>query len=367
MIALRNIFRRKLRNFLIFLGISIAISIFISLSSISTGMKTQIQDIVTRYSVDIVVQPKGADSLIMSRIAVADFEQLRRLKGVRDAFPMIMGAIKTPWNTYFPVIGVSSIKTFSNKFSLSGGRLFTPDKRELLLGIAAAEKLGYQLQNKILLAHNEMFTISGIYYFGSSMVDNGAILDIKDAQRLLKREDYINMAFIQTAKNARPEDTIAVINTAFPHLSAIRSSDYTGQVELFKALDAFVWLISAISIFSCGILIMNTMLMAVSERTKEIGILLAVGWSRFMIFRTIVTEAMLICVAGGIFGSVISLITLNVLADYTTTGLGWIPTTISLKTAYAGVGLSVLCGLISSLSPAAFASKMSPAEALRHE
>ncbi len=367
MIALRNIFRRKLRNFLIFIGISVAISIFISLSSISTGMKTQIQDIVTRYSVDIVVQPKGADSLIMSRIAVSDFNKLRQLKGTKEAFPLIMGAIKTPWNTYFPVIGVSSIKTFSNKFNLTEGRLFTSDKRELILGITAAQKLGYHVQNKILLAHNELFTVAGTYYFGSSMVDNGAILDIKDAQRLLKREDYINMAFIQMAKDARADEMTTIINSAFPHLSAIRSGDYTGQVELFKTLDAVVWIISAISIFSCCILIMNTMIMAVSERTKEIGILLAVGWSRFMIFRTIVAEAMLICVAGGIFGSVISLLTLYMLANYTTAGLGWIPTSISFKTAYTGVGLSVLCGIVSALSPAALASKLSPAEALRHE
>jgi len=367
MIALRNIFRRKLRNFLTFMGISVAISVFISLSSISTGMKAQIQDIVARYSVDIVVQPKGADSLIMSRIAVSDFDKLRKLKETKEAFPMVMGAIRTPWNSYFPVIGVSSIKTFSTKFNLMEGRLFVPDKKELILGITAARKLGYHIQNNILLTYNEMFTVSGTYYFGSSMIDNGAILDIRDAQRLLKREDYINMAFIQIRKGVNAEEMIDIINRAFPHLSAMRSSDYTGQEDLFKTLDAFVWIISAISIFSCCMLIMNTMIMAVSERTKEIGILLAVGWSRLMIFRTIVTEAILICISGGIFGSVISLLTLFLLADRTSAGLGWIPTSISFKTACAGVGLSVLCGIVSSFFPAAIASKLSPAEALRHE
>jgi putative ABC transport system permease protein len=349
------------------MGVSIAISIFISLSTISTGMKTQVQDIVTRYTVDIVVQPKAADSLIMSRIAVSDLEKLMKLQGTKNIFPMIMGAIKTPWNTYFPVIGVSSIKTFSNKFNLAEGRLFSPEKKELILGIDAASKLGYHPYNRILLTHNEMFTITGTYSFGSNMLDNGAILDLKDAQRLLKREDYINMVFIQLEHGVDTEKMIKTINGLFPHLSAIRSSDFTGQVEIFKVLDAFIWLISAISIFSCCILIMNTMIMAVSERTQEIGILLAVGWSRFMIFRTIVTESMLICTAGGSFGNIISMLTLNILANHTTIGLGWITTSISCKTAFTGVVLSVICGVVSSLSPAALASRLSPAEALRHE
>ncbi len=344
-----------------------AISIFISLLSISSGLKSQFRNIVTQYSVDIIVQPKGADSLIMSRIAVSDLERLKKINGVREVFSLVMGAIRTSWNSYFPVIGASSIRTFASKINLTDGKLFEPDKKELLLGISAAQRLGLNAGDKIFLSDEDSYTISGIFYSGSNFLDNGAILNIKDAQGLLKRDDYVNMAFIQTEKGVSAEKIIDSISKGVPHLTGIRSIDYSGNSELFKMIDAFVWLISVITIFSCCLLVMNTMIMAISERIKEIGIMLAVGWSRYMFLKTLITEAVIICLSGGLSGIFISFLTLYFLVNYSGINLSWIPANISLKVAFTGIVVSLICGLISSLSPAYILSKLSPAEALRYE
>ncbi len=366
-IAIRNIFRRKLRNFLTFLGISVAISVFVSLLSISSGLKTQFRNIVMQYSVDIIIQPKSADSLIMSRIAVLDLERLKKINGIKEVYSLVMGAIRTSWNSYFPIIGASSIKTFASKINLTDGKLFEPDKKELLLGIAIAKRLSYRTGDKIFLSDDDSYTISGIFYSGSNFLDNGAILNIKDAQRLLKRDDYVNMAFLQLEKGFNTEKIVEAVNKEFPHLTGIRSIDYSGNSELFKMIDAFVWLISVITIFSCCLLVMNTMIMSISERIKEIGIMLAVGWSRLMIYKTLITEAVIICLSGSLIGIFISFLTLYSLVNYSGISLSWIPANISLKVAFVGVLISLVCGLISSLSPAYILSKISPAEALRYE
>ncbi len=367
MIPLKNILRRKTRNFLTILGISIGVAVFVTLLSISTRAKSQLEDIVMKYKVDIVVQQKAAVAITTARIPASDYKRLQGLKGVSEVLPLTTGYIKTPWSPYFLLFGVASIESLSAKLTLKEGRLFKHGQKELILGAFAAKKLGYHSNNKIVLSDNEIFTITGVYYFGNSIVDSAVMLDIKDVQRILKRDDYINIAFIKLIPGSDPREIIERINKEFPELSALHSGDFSAQIQLLKIIELFVWGVSIISLLACCIIIMNTLFMAVTERTKEIGILMAVGWSHFMIFKTIVAEAIIMCVAGGIIGNILSILTLNYLSHHNAVGFGWIPSAITAMTALKAMGLSFVIGIISSLIPAALAIRLQPADALRYE
>jgi putative ABC transport system permease protein len=113
---------------------------------------------------------------------------------------------------------------------------------------------------------------------------------------------------------------------------------------------------------------MNTFFMAVSERTKEIGILMAMGWSRIMIMRTIISESMMICFLGGLLGNLMALVQLWFFHTINPEGLGWLVSmSVSVEIFWESMGLSLLLGWIGSLYPAFRASKLLPAEALRYE
>jgi putative ABC transport system permease protein len=367
MIVLRNIYRNKLRNFLTLLGVAAGILVFVTSFSVSSGFKSQITNLIKRYSIDLTVQAKGAATPSMSRIPVSDYLKLRDVPYVRDVSSLIIGSVKASWNSYFVIAGISSSEALSSKFVMVEGRHPLPGRRELILGSLASGQLNYRPGNKIVLFDNEVFTVTGIFSFGSRIMDSAAVLDISEAQRLLKIDQYINMAFIQLEPGSDLQQVMEHIQKHFPNLSAQKSSDFHGQVRMYHTIDLFVWVISLISLFTCCIVVMNTFFMAVSERTKEIGILMAVGWSRFRVFRMILGEAMIICLAGGVIGNIAGLIFFAVINRTHDIGLGWMPTSIPPEIVAQSLAISIGLGIVCSCYPAIVASMLLPVDALRYE
>jgi putative ABC transport system permease protein len=367
MVALRNVCRNRIRSALTLLGVAAGISVFVSSLSVSNGFKTQIQDVIKSHSIDLTVQARGAATPITSRIPIADYYKLHEIPGVSALSSVVLGSIRTAWNSYFIIAGISSDEALLGRFGMVEGRSFIPGRREVILGELAAKRLGYSANTKILLTENEMFSVAGIYSLGNGVLDGAAILDISDARRLLKSGEFVNIALVRLEKGAEPKDVIENIQQRFPNMSALRSGDFAGQIRMLNTVDLFVWVISAISLFTCCMVVMNTLFMATFERTREIGILMAIGWGRFMIIRTIMYEATIICVGGGLLGNALGLVSLWVLSKTSVVGLGWIPTFIPFAVTIKSIILSLVLGVVSSLCPAVAASKLLPAEALRYE
>jgi putative ABC transport system permease protein len=122
-----------------------------------------------------------------------------------------------------------------------------------------------------------------------------------------------------------------------------------------------------IALLLSGILILNTLLMAISERTREIGVLMAVGWSRWRIVRLIVSEAVILGIIGGVVGFGAAFPTLSLIQLLPAMGPGWIASVPSPVHFFTAVALSAAVAAISSFYPALFATRLVPAEALRYE
>ena len=368
MIAIKNLFRHKLRTLITLLGVAVGISAFVSLTSISDGFKTQMEDIIKSYSIDITVTSKGAFTPNSSTISFSAYRELGRVKGVRDASCLIVGTVTSPLNPYFLVFGASSVERFLNRLGLVEGRVFIPGKKEVIMGERAASRYRIRVNDNILLARQEMFTVTGVFTSGSGIIDGAAVLDIKDAQELLRRFDSFNMVFLQVAVGSDLDKVVDDINKQFPNLTAVKSGEFIGQIRLFNTVDFFAWVVSVISFVTCCIIIMNTFVMTVSERTKEIGILMAVGWSRIMIMKTIISESVVICFFGGILGNMMAIAELWVFYTFNPGVLAWLdPLSISMDIFLKSIGLSLLLGMSGSLYPAIRASRLLPAEALRYE
>jgi putative ABC transport system permease protein len=367
MLVLRNLLRNKTRTLLTTLSVAIGISIFVSLISISSGFKGQIQDLIRSYHVDLTVQAREAATPLSSRISAADYARLKGLRNVEDVSSVVMGYIRAPWNPYFLVVGVSSAEQLSSRVGLVSGRLFVPGKGELLLGETLAKAQQYAVGNRIILTDREVFTIAGIHTVGSRLFDASIVLETGEAQRLLKRDDSVNLALIRLRPGVSPDAMVRTIGTELPGLMAIRTGDFAGDVKVFSTIDTFAAAVSAISLLACCAVVMNTLLMAITERTREIGILMAVGWSRGMIVRTVLAEAVLICIGAAVAGNFLSLLTLWAFNRINFIGVGWIPVAVSPEIALRALGLAIFLAVLSALYPAFVATRHRPAEALRHE
>jgi putative ABC transport system permease protein len=130
--------------------------------------------------------------------------------------------------------------------------------------------------------------------------------------------------------------------------------------------SALAWALTAIVLVLSLVGIVNTMLMSVVERTKELGILRAVGWRRSRILRMILGESILISILGVIAGSLTAWALVYVLSQWSRTSL--LVTTISSITAVVpGATIAMVAGIIGALYPAYHAARVLPIESLRYE
>ena len=147
------------------------------------------------------------------------------------------------------------------------------------------------------------------------------------------------------------------------NITTISSVMEMGQMaDMLNMLKASSWGISLLAIVVGGLGIINTMLMSVFERTREIGVLKAVGWSNRKILTMIVGESLVITIVSAIIGSIIGVVLCTFLAPM----MGLKPV-FSLDIFVQAFGIAIIVGIIGGLYPAIKAIKLPPTEALRYE
>lgn len=375
-LAFRNLTRGSMRNLFTLSGVAVSIALFVSLTSISSSMKKQLDQTMAFCKADVIIQERGAATPLASRLADDVVEEIEQLPGIKSVSSLTVGSVGITGVQaslpYLFIFGVSSAKPYFSVAEWIGtgiinGQMFRPGKKEMLLGRLAARRLKAGVGTILTIGNNERYTVSGIYWLGQGILDGGAIVDLGSSQALLKRKGYVNLVLAEAGDKQETAGLISHIEEQFPRASAIPSRSLVSQIRAVSMIDSFIGAVSTAAMILGGLLVLNTLLMAVSERTREIGVLMAIGWSRGRIMSLIVTESLLLSTAGGILGYVLAFPVLKFLALLPTTGPGWIPPMPVPELFFFAVGTAVVIGGISSFYPAFRATRMNPAVALRYE
>ena len=375
-LAFRNLVRGGMRSLFTLSGIAVSVVLFVSLTSISAALKKELDQAIAICRADVIVQAKGAATPLASRLEDNVIKQLEQMPGVRSVSALTVGSVRLAGDystlPYLFLFGISSAQPYLSVAKWIGaglidGRMFRPGEKGLLLGRLAARRLKAEVGTILAIGNDERYMVTGIYWTGQGIIDGGAIVDLGSSQALLKRRGYVNMALVETRDRHETSRLISVIQREIPGVSAIPARSLRSQIRAVTMIDGFISAVSVAAMFLGGLLVLNTLLMAVAERTREIGLLLAIGWSRGMILRLIVTEALLISTAGGMLGYVSAFPVLKVLAMLPAMGPGWIPPRPFAWLFFAALGASASLGGLSSLYPAFRATRMNPAVALRYE
>ena len=149
-------------------------------------------------------------------------------------------------------------------------------------------------------------------------------------------------------------------------LKAQATHQFVSTATEAKLGSASAWAITAIVVVLSFASVLNTMLMSVIERTKELGILRAVGWRRSRVLRMILGESAAISLAGAIVGSVLSWVLVLILSAWPRTTL-LVPTTISTAALIPGFAVAIVAGIAGAVYPAIHAASVPPVESLRYE
>jgi putative ABC transport system permease protein len=202
-----------------------------------------------------------------------------------------------------------------------------------------------------------------------SLFENGAlIMPLAALQKMMGREGQVT-GFLITAASSSSEflnDLRRRIEAAIPGTAATPARDYVVADTQIRLAKAMAWVTAAVSLILGAVGMLNTMLMSIFERTREIGLLRAVGWRRRRVLALVLGEALVIALAGTLLGGVLAALGLRALTLFPT-ARGFIdpnlPPEVLVIALLMGVGLSLLGGLY----PAARAAALDPTEALRYE
>jgi putative ABC transport system permease protein len=209
------------------------------------------------------------------------------------------------------------------------------------------------------------FEIVAVLAENGQQDDDTLFIDLAAAQRALERPGAISLIEVAALCTACPiEKMVAQIQQVLPQarVTAVRQA-VTLRMETVGQISRFAWALSGVVIVIGCLVVLTTMLGAVSERRQEIGVFRATGFRRAHIMRVILTEAALVSLLGGFLGWLIGMGAATLLAP----GVAEISIAVQwdLWLALAAVGVAVVMGLLSSLYPAVRAAQLDPTTALR--
>jgi putative ABC transport system permease protein len=351
-LILRNLLRQRVRTALTVLGIAVGITTVVALGSITEGVRAVSGEFVQAGGADFMVAQEGASDLTFSAVPAQDVERIAALEGVERANGTLMEVSKQGGNPYFLVFGYEPESLAGEQLALTAGRLLAPDARtEALLGSEAASTLGLGVGDALEVS-GQAFELVGIYEVADSFRAGGAVVPLATLQELARRQDVVTAIHVTVEAGTDPEALAETIETDLTGLATIEDVDEYSKVDQgFEIIDALNLAISLLAVGIGAIGVMNTMIMSVFERTREIGILRAVGWRGSRILRLVVYESLLLCRAVLLVPSVSTFL----LPAY--------PPEIFVRALAVGV----LVALMGAIYPAVRAVRLSPMEALRHE
>jgi putative ABC transport system permease protein len=252
------------------------------------------------------------------------------------------------------------------KVPLREGRVPAPAEHNVaVLGDAAAAALGKKLGDDVVIL-GEPFKIIGIANYTTAVNRGVALLPLADLQKISHRPEQVTMVHLNVERSAAPVE-LKQVKTAIEllgNLSASTANEMLDKDRNFAILDAVSLAISLIAIIMGAIYVLNALMMATQERTREIGIFTAIGWSQRRIMASIVVEGILMCVIGCVLG-----LALSFLAALAFPYIPAIGNLVSFRPSIRLIVLVLLAAFVlcvlGSLFPAWRAVRMLPAEALR--
>ncbi len=397
-LALKNLKKRGIRSWLTMLGIFIGIAAVVSLISLGQGLREAITGQFAALSTDRLVVssaetgfgPPG--STAVKKLSEHDLSLIEGVAGVDFATKRIIRVAKVEFNkiTNFEFIGSipedeEGLRSLYEAFSLEAaeGRLLTnEDRGKIMIGDDFIKNDPYNKRIRVgntLSVHKRGFEVVGVLKRTSTFQLNGAIfMPEEDMKETLSIGDEIDLIVVRVEDEQRIEQIARDIERKLRKDRGLDEGKEDFAVEtpiqslesvntILSIINVVVSGIAAISLFVGGIGIANTMYTSVLERTKEIGVMKAIGAKNQDIVVIFLIESGLLGLVGGIIGALIGLGLAFGVANAANAALGNVifKVTLSLPLLIGAVFFSLFIGILSGIFPAREASSLHPGEALR--
>jgi putative ABC transport system permease protein len=389
---------RKLRAFLTMLGIFIGVASVVALISLGQGLSESVNYQFRKIGTDklLVMPGSGAGpgaALASKLLSERDLSAVKNVRGVERAGYIIQKSARVVHDSRAVFAMVIGIPTSSDESGVIEelrsiqpveGRGFAPsDAKKALVGYNVAKGGHFPHDLKLgdfLLVNGTQFRVIGLLKkVGDPFVDNGVIIPAGEAKELFSTP-YYNAIAVRAESGIPPASLREPLEKALRQSRGVQKGKEDFRVQttdqllssfntIFGIVQAFVIGIAAISLVVGAIGIMNTMYTAVLERTKEIGVMKAVGAKNSEIMAVFLVEAGMLGLVGGLVGILLGFLTAKVAEIIANQALGLelVSVYFSPQLVAGALAFSFIVGSLSGAYPALQAARLQPVDALRYE
>lgn len=382
-LVLKNITRRKGRFIFTLLGITIGIASFVTLISLGGSLQNEVKKQAGALGANLVITPKGWCAY--EQISVLTGEQLPEAIpfDVVNKVSAIKGLTAVPYltektaiqNNPVSVIGIlpEEMKTFKGWEIENGNYFASPDEKAVIVGLGISQQFKLSL-NDVLTIRGEKFPIKGILKETGSKDDTAIFIPLPIAQKLYGVQDNVSFIAVKVDDISKIDDYILKIQDAANVAVSSDKQLLKSVLSIIGTVNLTLQLIAAVALIAAAFGIINTMMTAIYERRREIGILQAIGSKSSTIFKVFLLESGLYGLLGGIIGLVVGLGVSSIAAPYIsqnefTAFMKGANMTISLDLNLVVESLlfSLVISIVSGLYPAWKAARLTPVEAMSYE
>ena len=364
----RNVLTRRVRAGLTGLAVAIAIMTVVALGVLTHSLRRTAISVLRTGSADFTIAQKGVSDVLYSSLDEGQIQRLKAYPEVDSVVGVLVAAVKLDSDhPFFLELGIQPEELPPFGVQVVAGRPYTATATdEVMLGYRAAQDLHKNIGDTINIDGNN-FKVVGIFSTGQVFGDSASMLPLTTLQANERKPGNVTLAFVKV----KPGTDIAALRQRMendnPELATVRTESEFGRVDrnlsLISAANVGITIL-ALVIGAIGV--MNTMVMSVFERTREFGVLRAVGWTRARVISLVVGEALLISIIGAAAGVMFGFVAIK--------GIQRVPELVGVfQPDYPAsifgraLGLAIGMAFIGALYPAIRAALLEPMDALRHE
>jgi len=379
----KNLLRRKIRFICTLLSISVAICAFVIMLAIGDNLRSEVRQQADDLGADIIVMGR-VDCPFINRAILAGeqlpesiprdiVEEIIAIPGIKSAVPYLTFGSSIQ-DVPVTLVGILPEEMMSHReWQIEYGSYFSELlTQSVIIGGSLASRFDLRV-NDTLMFRGEEFIISGILQNNNSNDDISVFMQLDMAQMTFEIDDYVSFIAVTVEDVTHTQSLISNIRD-LANLSVSTNEELLSSVLLILgSLDVTLQVIAGVSLIAAAFGIMNTMMTAIYERRREIGIMRAMGAKRHTVFVTFMLETAFYGFLGGAVGFFAGYVISRLVAPFVAqnefvTVLGNPDTAVNLSAPllFGVVGISMLIAVVSGLYPAVKASKLTPMEAIRN-
>ena len=396
-IAWKNIWRNRVRSLVVIIAVALGLWAGVFASAFVKGMMDQKVDSVIRLEMSHVQvhHPKFTEEMLPEYFIPDGIEILQNIKQdtfVEEASGRVISMVMLASPNQSGAVKLSGIDpedertvTLLDQRVTEGEYLDGSKRNPVLISRRLAEDYQVKVRSKMVITVQDVnreitagaFRVCGIFETENGLYDDMNIFVIKeDIQKIIGLQDQIHEIAVLLTEHDLADPVATLYQEKHPHLKVEPWLDLSaGMRFMIEAFDTYLYFIVGIILLALVLSIINTMLMAILERTREIGMLMAIGMNKWRLFKMILMETIFLSMVGGPLGLFLAWITIKIFgnvginlsgAAYGEMGFGNIIYPYLEFDSYLRVTLMVLVmAILASFYPAWKALRLNPVEAIR--